>query len=285
MEFEKNSSTMKKAEKLYRYEKHRKLIFGSIGAVLIILLFCFLSNLIFPAKLVSKSDVTKIGTSYEFDSLRSFTVYEISYSKAQEILEVVLEFSNNNFDGVDDYYYALSLTGANSKNIEIDEVMHDTLLTVIRIRGVIPFDEAQLLFAPKYGAMEDATDAQTGICTINKYNLQIVDSLAVKNKADYLICRIDVIIAKLEKKLKREIDNLQTLNNQIKNLEKENLELEDSKSYLTTDELSSVDDKILKNKETINRTKDTIRQKEQKLESLQDKLNEAKAKKEEISQL
>ncbi len=285
MEFEKNSSTMKKAEKLYKYEKHRNLILGSILAVLIILLLCFLSNLIFPAKLVSKSDVTKIGTSYEFDSLRSFTVYEISYAKAQETLEIVLEFSNNNFDGVDDYYYALSLTGANSKNIEIDEVLHDTLLTVIRIHGVKPFDEAQLLFAPKYGAMEDATDAQTGICTINKYNLQMVDSLDTKKKEDYLVCRIDVIIAKLEKQLKRETDQLQTLHDQVKNLEKENLELEDSKSYLTTDELSSADDKILKNKEIINRTNDAIRQKEAKIESLQDKLDEARAKRDEISQL
>lgn len=285
MEFERNSSTMKKAEKLYKYEKHQKLVFGSIGAVLIILIFCFLSNFIFPAKLVSKSDVTKIGIPYEFDSLRSFTVYEISYAKAQETLEVVLEFTNNNFDGVDDYYYALALTGASNKNIKIDEVLHDTLLTVIRIHGVKPFDEAQLLFAPKYGNMEDATDAQTGICTINKYNLQMVNSFDTKNKADYLICRIDVIIAKLEKQLKRENDNLQALRDRVKNLEKENLAMEDSKSYLTTDELSSADDKILKNKEIINRTKDGIRQKEQKIETLQGKLDEAKSKKEEISQL
>ena len=285
MEFEKNSSTMKKAEKLYRYEKHRNLILGSIFAVLIILLFCFFSNLIFPAKLVSKSDVTKIGTSYEYDSLRSFTVYEIAYAKEQETLEIVLEFTNNNFDGIDDYYYALTLTGASNKNITIDEVLHDTLITVIRVHGVKPFDEAQLLIAPKYGAMEDVTDAQTGICTINKYNLQIVDSLDEKSKADYLICRIDVIIAKLEKQLKRETGNLQDLNDQVKSLENENLALEDSKSYLTTDELSSADDKILKNKETINQTNDAIRQKAQKIESLQEKLDEAKAKRDEISQL
>lgn len=285
MEFEKNSSTMKKAEKLYRYEKHRNLILGSIFAVLIILLFCFFSNLIFPAKLVSKSDVTKIGTSYEYDSLRSFTVYEIAYAKEQETLEIVLEFTNNNFDGIDDYYYALTLTGASNKNITIDEVLHDTLITVIRVHGVKPFDEAQLLIAPKYGAMEDVTDAQTGICTINKYNLQIVDSLDEKSKADYLICRIDVIITKLEQQLKRETDNLQDLNDQVKNLENENLALEDSKSYLTTDELSSADDKILKNKETINQTNDAIRQKAQKIESLQEKLDEAKAKRDEISQL
>ncbi len=283
MEFEKNDSTMQKAAKLYKYDKHKKLISGIIVAMLIILIFFFLSNLLLPAKLVDKGEVTKIGTEYEFDYLRTFTVYEMSYSRSQQMLEVVMEFANENYDGIDDYYYALSLSGANSKGVRIDESIHDSLITVIRISGVRSFDEAQLLFAPKYGRMEDATDAQTGIITMNKYNLKMVNEInTAKTKVAYLIDRIEIIIENLEKRLIRENNKLEDLQRQIESLKKENIELEDNKSFLTKDELDAVDAKITKNKETINKTNEAKRQKEQQIDYLQKKLNEANSKKEEL---
>lgn len=283
MEFEKNNSTMTKAVKLYKYDKHKKLILGTIVAMLIILIFFFSSNLLLPAKLVKPGEVTKIGTEYEFDYLRNFTVYEMSYSKSQQMIEVVMEFANENYDGIDDYYYALSLSGANSKGVRIDESVHDSLITVIRIYGVTSFDEAQLLFAPKYGRLEDATDAQTGIITMNKYNLRQVDKIdSDKSKVAYLIQRIDIIIEKLEKKVNKERDKLKALKAQIENLKNENIELEENKAYLTSDELATVDEKILKNKETINTTNEAIRQKKRKIEELQKELYETKSKKDEL---
>lgn len=286
MEFERNESTMKKAVKLYKYDKHKKLIEGSIIVVIILLIFFFISKLILPAKLISAEDVTKIGTSYEFDYLRTFTVYDMSYSPSEQTLEIVMEFSNENYDGIDDYYYALSLTGASSKGTEIRELLHDTMITVIQISGVKPFDECQLLFAPQYGSLSEATDAQTGAITINKYNLKIVDKLdSSKSKESYLIDRMEIIIDGLKKQLDAEKDNLHNLQNQMQNLEKENIELEENKVFLTSDELSAVDDKITKNKETINKTNESIRQNEQKVEDLKKKLSEAISKKEELLKL
>lgn len=283
MEFEKNSSTIQKAIPLYKYTKHKKLIIGSILFLLILLVFFLLSNIILPAKLAKKSEVTHIGSNYEFDYLRSFTVYEIAYSKSQQMLEVVMEFENENYDGIDDYFYAFSAIGSSTKNTKIDEIFHDSLITVIRITGVKPFDEAELLFAPKYGKLSEATDSQTGIITINKYNANYVDHIdTTKTKVQYLIDRIEIIIKKLEKKLNAENEKLQNLKKQITGLENENIELENNKSFLTNDEISSVDAKIIKNKEMINKTNDAIRQKERQLEELGKQLNEDKLKKEEL---
>ena len=103
--------------------------------------------------------VTALGVEEEYTENRSVTLVSAEYSKDQEIMEIVLNLKNNNYDNVDTYYYALTAMNEKSSKIKIKEIFNEDLFTVIRLEGVKKnYREIEFMLAPKVGDINEIND-------------------------------------------------------------------------------------------------------------------------------
>ncbi len=277
---EKNSiKEIKEKNKIYHKQKKRKSRYYLIGAVVIIYCFFFLSSLILPAQRTDKADITPIGEPVPFAENRTVTLVDAKYSKEQEIMEVVLHFSNQNYDNVNEYYYTLTLAGANTKGMMVEEVYNEDLFTVLRVKDVpAKYTEMTLLFAPKVVDEADITDDITGIVTLNKFNVTAASIDLNKSRTDYLAERMDLVISNYDKQLSRQEKKLDELRKVEAAIVSENEEFEKNKKYMTEQEIAEKELVIIDNQDTLVEVREDIAVQETKIENTKKKIDEAKGK-------
>lgn len=274
---------IKEKNKIYNKQKKRKSKFYIIGAVVLVYCFFFLSSLILPAQRTDADHVTKIGEEISFAENRTVTLVDAKYSKEQEMMEVVLHFTNQNYDNVNDYYYALTLTGASTKGLEVQEVYNEDLFTVLRVKDLPKnYTEMTLLFAPKTVELGKVTDDITGSVILNKYNVS-ADTIDVhKGRTEYLAERMNTVIITYEKQLKRQENSLDELLQKKTAIESENSEFEKIKKYMTDQEIEQKELVIIENQERLVEIQEDIKTQQIKISNTKQKITDAKNKMEQL---
>ena len=277
---EKNSvKEIKEKNKIYHKQKKRKSKYYLIGAVVIIYCFFFLSSLILPAQRTDKADTTPVGEPVPFAENRTVTLVDAKYSKEQELMEIVLHFTNQNYDNVNEYYYALTLAGASTKGMKVEEIYNEDLFTVLRVKDVPPkYTEMTILFAPKVVDETDITDEITGTVTLNKFNVTSATIELNKARTAYLAERMNLVIANYEKQLSRQKNKLEELQQMEAAIISENEEFEKNKKYMTDQEISEKELVIIEKQDTLVEVREDIATQKAKIQNTQDKIDESKKK-------
>jgi len=233
------------------FKDNRMRIISIAVLILIGLVYIFFasSKLIFPPEIMSKDSVAHIGEPNDYMEGHAFTLISVTYSAEQEMMEVVVEFSNTTNDGVNDYYskaFALGRTGK-SKECQVKEIMNEKLLAVYRIEGLKKYYEVELLFAPMVAEINAITDGETAHAWLNKYNVKTGHIDTSKTKMDYLLDRLAIVISGYTKDLKTKNDEIKEHQTAIKALEEDSVKLTESMDYLTAEEAADATSQIENN--------------------------------------
>lgn len=227
--------------------------------VIAIYVFLFLSKWILPIPVTGKNEVTKIGEDVDFALGRTATLVSAEYDHDKNIMELVVNFTNTNYDGYNDYYYAHEIKKGSSADIILDEVYHEDLLTVLRLENVpANYSELTLYFAPKYTELENVTDDMTGEFILNKYNVVEKTLELNKTREAYLEERMNGIIEGYQKTLERQKEKIEKWQYQIESLDAENADLKKNDLYMTDDEIAQKKSLILANEEEIEKLQQRI---------------------------
>lgn len=254
------------ASRLYRKPQRSGNVWYGIDLVLLIYLGFFCSNWILPQQLTPAGAVTRPGEAQSFAENRSVRLIKATYSPRQEVMELLLQFTNQNYDNVNDYYYALELAGASTRGIQVEEVFQESLVTVLRIEKLPRhYQEMQLYVAPKTVPMEQVTDSMTGTITLNRYNVQEGRIDRGKTRTGYLKDRLDAVIAYYEEILNRQEGVQAEYETRIEALEAENQEISENQSYMTDAESRKKEEVRLDNEEQISELRELVREQEQKV--------------------
>lgn len=273
-----------KQEKLYRNSNRafRKTAF-CITAVAIIYVFFWTSGFTMTGPITKESGVSKIGAEFDFAENRSVRLISATYSAQQEMMELVLNFHNKNYDNVNDYYYVIKLLRGNADKVTIDEVYHEELFTVLRFRGLKDsYKELTLYFAPKTVPAKDVTDEMTGVIRLNKYNVSLGAIDMKKTKTGYLADRIQAVIADCEKTLKEQQAALSEYEARADALLTENKELAANEKYMTQEEILSSEQTIAENELEYTQTQMQIGQQREMIAQTEQEIADAKEKQREL---
>lgn len=270
---------IKEKNKIYSRQKNRKSKFYIIGAVVLIYCFFFLSSFILPAQRTDQENVTQVGEAVSFAENRTYTLVDAKYSKEQEMMEVVLHFTNQNYDNVNEYYYALTLTGASTKGMVVEEVFNEDLFTVLRVKDVPSnYTEMTILFAPKTVSMDKVTDENTGSIILNKYNVCESEIDLNKTRTEYLKERMLAVIESYEKQLSNQKKKLEELEQTKEAIMSENEDFEKNKKYMTSQEIQQKELVIIENQDRLVEITEDIEEQKVKIENTKAKISEAEAK-------
>lgn len=266
--------------KIYLKKQKEKRIYIILAAIVSIYCFFFLSSFILPQKTTSAEDVTVIGKEINFAENRTVTLVRADYSGEQKMMEIVLYFTNQNYDNVNSYYYAFSLTGASTKGLVVDEVFNEELFTVLRIKD-LPKDygEMTLYFAPKTVEESQITDEITGTVILNQYNVEKKSIDLNKSRRDYLIERLELVIGEYKTTLERQTKKLEDLQTTAAALETENKEIKENKLYMTDYEIQQREQTIIENEDMLVEVKEEIKLQEEKVKATRAEIKAAENKK------
>ena len=268
-----DNKDIKEKEKIYHKKTKAKYPIIIAACIVLMYAFFFTSKLTLPEHISDRTLTTKIGQENDFSENRSCTLVSAKYSESQNVMEVILNLKNENYDNVNDYYYALTSVGEDPADIKINEIYNEDLFTVIRLENLDPsFREINFLIAPKTVAdINKVKDENTASIILNKYNVSNVQHIDLdKTKTEYAIERLEGMVGTLNKRLDRQNKKLQELNTQLKALkEEENLLNEESK-YMT-------DSEVREKKEHINQNDNLQAEVEQEIVKQQNKIKNTEA--------
>lgn len=271
------------ANRIYRRKQRSGRVWYGIGLVLLIYLGFFCSNWILPQQLTPADAVTRPGEARSFAENRSVRLLRATYSPEQEVMEILLQFTNENYDNVEDYYYALELAGAKAKGLQVEPIFHEPLVTVLRIEHLPrSYQELQLYVAPKTVPMEQVTDAITGTLTLNRYNVTEGRINRRKTRTGYLKERLDSVIADYERIQKRQERVQADYETKIAALEAENQEILENRRYRTDAESRKKEEIRLDNEEQISELRELVKQQEQKVEATRREIQNAMKKRQSL---
>lgn len=276
-EVRKQKRELEQKNQVYRKAKRSRKPYYLIGSILLVYLFFFCSNLIFPQGEVHKAGATKPGEAVPFAENRTVTLIQATYSPDQELMEIVLQYTNENYDNVNDYYYTMTLAGADTKGLTVNPRFEEPLITVLLIPN-LPEDyrELTLLFAPKTVSMDQITDDITGTVVLNEYNVIEGTVDRSKTKSAYLKERLEVILASYEKTLQRQEKQKAKLENRIEALLSEQDAFQENKRYMTEEEVEQGEDLLLKNETELMEVREELKQQEARIKETKKLIEDAK---------
>ena len=262
---------------MYRKAKRSRKPYYLIGSILLVYLFFFCSNLIFPQGEVHKAGATKPGEAVPFAENRTVTLIQATYSPDQELMEIVLQYTNENYDNVNDYYYTMTLAGADTKGLTVNPRFEEPLITVLLIPN-LPEDyrELTLLFAPKTVSMDQITDDITGTVVLNEYNVTEGTIDRSKTKSAYLKERLEVILVSYEKTLQRQEKQKAKLENRIEALLSEQDAFQENKRYMTEEEVEQGEALLLENETELMEVREELKQQEARIKETKKLIEDAK---------
>lgn len=262
--------------KAYKGSGKTKAPLIAIAVIVLIYAFFFTSKFFINQPVTDAEDVTALGAETEFAENRTFTLCKAIYSPEQEMMEIVIQFNNKNYDNVNDYYYTLTCTGAKSKKMTIKEIYAEELFNVIRIENVPKkYSEIEFLFAPKVVEMSDVTDEITGSIILNENNVKFAKVKTDKTKESYYKDRLSGVKKVAESNLKKEKKHMAQLKENEKALQSEADDLEKNKKYMTNDEIKEKEAAIKANEESLINNKNEQRKAADLIQEYEKELAEA----------
>lgn len=264
-----------KRKRLYAasQKRHRRHVI-LLMSILLIYAFFFTSNFTLPQPI---SDATAMDVALRYSPDRSVTIYDAKYDKEARMLELVLTFDNYAYDNVNDYYFFLNATGRHRyEGLKVDTVIHDSLITVLRVSGLKPFHEARLIFAPKVSEnLEEIPDSLVGALTFNKGNLKYERIDESLTRDDYLTYRFQSVVKTSKEALAAAHKNLEQLTAKQEALKAENEDLTENMKYFTSDEKQAAKAKMKANEKNRTELNLSIAEAEERIKVLQEKYDEA----------
>lgn len=230
--------------------KKHTMKFVLLGVLTVYLLF-FVSNFVIPHPV--SSAYTVMGETYSYAADRSVTVYEAIYDKDAQLFEVTMELSNNSYDNVNDYYFFLVPEGRYTyTNVTVETVMHDSMVTVLRVPNLRRFDEASLVFAPKLSEdLNEIPDDAVGTLVFNRNNISYDTIDQERSRSEYITFRLQANVEVKQEEVKAAETKLSELENKRAALEKEIQDLQENMDLYTSSEQESILNKIEGNGEVI----------------------------------
>ena len=249
-----------KRKRLYAasQKRHRRHVILLVS-ILLIYAFFFTSNFTLPQPI---SDATAMDVALRYSPDRSVTIYDAKYYA---------------YDNVNDYYFFLNATGRHRyEGLKVDTVIHDSLITVLRVSGLKPFHEARLIFAPKVSEnLEEIPDSLVGALTFNKGNLKYERIDESLTRDDYLTYRFQSVVKTSKEALAAAHKNLEQLLAKQEALKRENEDLTENMKYFTSDEKQAAKAKMKANEKNWTELNLSIAEAEETIKVLQEKYDEA----------
>jgi len=233
----------RRVPRVYR-DNRQTLIFAVLSGVLVaVYILFFMSSYLLPASF-KNPDRTELNKEIRFGDNRSVIVYSCDFSENEKVLELKLRFTNESYDGVNNYQFDAKLSKGPDKKVTAEEIMSDTLLTVVRIEPVKKgFDVMTLYFGPKKDGIDED---DIGKIVIEEKQATLREELPLKDKDDYLSERLDVLIKKYSDDSKTMLKEKNEKNRKISNLSMSITGLEESKKYQTSEETAEAEESIRK---------------------------------------
>jgi hypothetical protein len=254
----------------------RKMLIAGIAIAAIIYSAFFSSRFWMPSSIVLEEDVPQPGSVMDYMDGRQATFLSATFSPSQSLLEVAIQLSNTSLDGVDTYYFVAVAEGSDTENPEVHEVFSDWLMTILRI-DVDNFEEIKLYFAPKIAPLEDITDAQTGIITLNNFNVKEGKVNVNKTETEYFRERIDVIVAGYKSDLEERQKAYTKLSDEINTLTEMNSKLREEEGLMTQEEIVATEEQIVDNVNAITEKTKKRDEEGQAILDIEQKITEAEA--------
>ncbi len=211
-----------------------KLLIGFAIVFFLGYLFFFTSNLWMPR---SYEDVriTPIGSIVEGND-RKLTLLSWSYCEEQHQMEVIIDISNASVDGIDSFKW--SALDRNEGMCEVETIVDSSNFVVLHLNRVpIRWTEISLRMDADSGAAAQQTvNFQTIRLYTSKRAIQTVSSIEQKSEKEYRVLACDLKIKNCEEEIAGLYEEIQELDQTMKNAEDRIAELEESLSYQTDSE-------------------------------------------------
>lgn len=275
-----SSKDIKEKEKIYHKKTKAKYPIIMAACIVMVYAFFFTSQLTLPEHISDRNLTTKIGQENDFSENRSYTLVSAKYSEEQKVMEVILNLQNENYDNVNDYYYALTSVGEDSSDIKINEVYNEDLFTVVRFENLDPsFREINFMIAPKtVNDIAEVKDEDTASIILNKYNISDVQHIDLdKTKTEYAIERLEGMVGTLNERLDRQKEKLQELNTQLQALKDEESLLNEESKYMTDSEVEERKEHIQQNDNLQAEIEQEIVKQENKIKNTEAEIANAKS--------
>lgn len=231
---------------MYRDTKSSILVIGPLLVIIIIYAAFFLAASIMKPL----SPATPLNEAFSFDEdTRTISLLEATYSPSQELMEVKLQLHNNDFDGIEKYVYEAHILRGNMKKLEVKEIVHSDIITVIQIHHLKPrFKELTLYLAPQ---LDEILETNMTAVVVTEENYTAVNSIDTLQLPEYLLARLQLTADQLTREIEEAETQITSKEKEIASIRKKNADLEESKVFFTSEEVLAVDAEIASNKNHI----------------------------------
>jgi len=243
--------TNKKKYSVWNAKKQKNILIIFIVLILSGYMFFFMSPLLFSDS--SEIKQTPFNKNQSLGNGRTVSVSSWEYSQKQALMEVQLDISNTNYDGLDLYDFAVVTKSGSYKSVKIYQVVQDSDFVVLLIKGIPENFKITSLRMAVHGGDGTIIKLYTSEDTVT-YCKEIKE----KTKKDYYIEKIDNKIAVIEKDNKKLSEEIKKIKDTITNINKKNVELSKSEKYQTENEIINTENQIANNNNRISNFTDQI---------------------------
>ena len=221
---------------VYRKKQRPSLYFLFIILILTGYVFFFSAGTWLPLSMDEEVSPFDQEIAFGEEGKRTVTLYDWKYCEETGLMEVKLRFFNGEFDGTDGYVYDVSLQRGSKEDIKVRELLNEQLLTVLQIGPVKKgFRHITLYFAPEYDRA--ITRKDMGSISILEKDMDKVDGIKKRTREEYLIDRLDLIIARHEERNMEIRKEIARNENTIRNIKRANEKIDEDKTFQTADEI------------------------------------------------
>lgn len=250
--------------------KENKFILINIIVIFSLYTLFFTSNMFSEQQ--SPNFDTPLNEKINITETFSITIYEWSYNKNQNKMEVIISKENNNIgENVKPRYEAITIS---QQKVNVKTIIDDEKMTVLHLENI-----------PKnFKAISLRLIIDKTIKRIykNNVNIQNKDNIREMSKKDYLLNNIENNIIKIENQIKDFEKEIEEYKNNILIKQKEIKNIEEDKKYQTKKEILTSEEKIKKINTEIKSIEYHINNKKKEIEELREKIEKLNIKKQEI---
>ena len=220
-------------------------------------------------------EATPYNAVQVFSDQRTVSMSRWDYSPEQQLMEVEVEITNSSFDGVDTYDYTCMIDTGEVRKYPVKKIMESPEFSIVQIQN-IPDNYRSVSLRVQPHGYESSSMAKIYGSTDT---IKQVDSIPTRTIPQYQKLRINEQIQSYKAKiqgLEKEYDATQK---KIKNIVAKNKQLDESKQFMTTDDIEKTNETINNNTSLMNDLKDNQAEniKQQKEYSLKIEKAELKA--------
>lgn len=206
---------------------------------------------------------------------RDFTLKSWTHSRSQGLMEVEIDVTNHNFDGIDSYLF--SCRDSKYNPIPVEAVIEDKNLLVVHIKTPENFKELSLRIKVNYGPGTKLYGDMVKFYT-NRDQITEVDKIELLTIDGYYAQRLERKISDYQKAKEDLQTSIDTINQQIHEAEEERRTLQAALALQSKEDVQKSQKRISEIDSTISDFKTDILFREESIFDYDDKILEAESK-------